>query len=90
MTSRQKPMAITVEDCDKMIAACKKAKRMLGVGYRLHYEPYHLEITRLGQQKTHGNIKNMSAGFAFNASKGMWRLDKAVHFQMVSRGNLDF
>lgn len=74
----EKPMAITVEDCDKMIAACKKAKRMLGVGYRLHYDPYHLEITRLGQQKTHGNIKNMSAGFAFNASKGMWRLDKAM------------
>lgn len=74
----EKPMAITVEDCDMMIAACKKADRKLGVGYRLHYDPYHLEMTRLGQQKIHGNIKNMSAGFAFNASKGMWRLDKTM------------
>lgn len=74
----EKPMAITVEECDKMIAACKKADRMLGVGYRLHYDPYHLEMMRLGQQKIHGNIKSMSAGFAFNAHKGQWRLDKAM------------
>ncbi|WP_407427382.1 Gfo/Idh/MocA family protein [Arcticibacter sp.] len=74
----EKPMAITVDECDKMIAACKKADRKLGVGYRLHYDPYHLEMMRLGQQKAHGNIRSMSAGFAFNAHKGMWRLDKAM------------
>ena len=74
----EKPMAITVDECDKMIAACKKADRKLGVGYRLHYDPYHLEMMRLGQQKVHGNIRSMSAGFAFNAHKGMWRLDKAM------------
>ena len=74
----EKPMAITVVECDKMIAACKKAGRMLGVGYRLHYDPYHLEMMRLGQQKIYGTIKTMSAGFAFNASKGIWRLDKTM------------
>ena len=74
----EKPMAITVDECDKMIAACKKADRKLGVGYRLHYDPYHLEMIRLGQQKIHGNIMSMSAAFAFNAQKGIWRLDKAM------------
>jgi len=74
----EKPMAITVDECDKMIAACKKADRKLGVGYRLHHDPYHLEMMRLGQQKIHGNIKTMSAGFAFNAQKGIWRLDKTM------------
>jgi AraC-like DNA-binding protein len=40
-------MAITVEDCDKMIAACKEAGKMLSVGYRLHFEPYNLEMARI-------------------------------------------
>src|SRR6187401_1947975 len=49
----EKPMAITVEDCDRMIAACKKAGKMLSIGYRLHFDPYHLEITRLGTRKVY-------------------------------------
>jgi predicted dehydrogenase len=39
----EKPMAITVEDCDKMITACKEAGKLLSIGYRLHFEPYNLE-----------------------------------------------
>ena len=74
----EKPMAITVDECEKMIAACKKRDRALGIGYRLHYDPYHLEMMRVGQQKGYGNIKSISAGFAFNAPKGIWRLDKSM------------
>src|SRR6185503_7876054 len=44
----EKPMALSVEDCDAMIAACKKAGKMLSIGYRLHFEPYNLEMVRLG------------------------------------------
>jgi predicted dehydrogenase len=74
----EKPMAITVEDCDKMIAACKKAGKMLSIGYRLHFDPYNLEMTRLGTKKVFGEIKKLSAGFGFNAQKGIWRLDKKM------------
>ena len=74
----EKPMAITVEDCDKMIAACKKAGKMLSIGYRLHFDPYHLEMTRLGTKKVFGEIKSLSAGFGFKAQKGIWRLDKKM------------
>lgn len=73
----EKPMALTVEDCDKMIAACKKAKKSLSIGYRLHFEPYNLEMQRLGQQKIYGDIKNIKAGFAFNiGDPTQWRLKK--------------
>jgi predicted dehydrogenase len=74
----EKPMAITVEDCDKMIAACKKAGKMLSIGYRLHFDPYNLEMARLGTKKVFGEIKKLSAGFGFNAQKGIWRLDKKI------------
>lgn len=74
----EKPMAITVEDCDKMIKACKKAGKMLSIGYRLHFDPFHLEMVRLGTQKIYGNIKKMNAGFSFVSPKGVWRLDKKL------------
>jgi predicted dehydrogenase len=75
----EKPMAITVEECDQMIAACKKAGKMLSIGYRLHFEPYNLEMARLGSQKVYGNIKKMSAGFGFPAGDpNQWRLKKAL------------
>src|SRR6185503_4108072 len=61
----EKPMAITVEDCDKMIAACKKAKKHLSIGYRLHFDPYHSEMIRMGTQKVYGEIKKISSSFSF-------------------------
>jgi predicted dehydrogenase len=74
----EKPMAVTVEDCNKMITACKQAGKMLSIGYRLHFDPYHLEMVRLGKEKVYGEIKKMSAAFSFVAQKGIWRLDKKM------------
>lgn len=74
----EKPMAITVEDCDKMIKACKKAGKMLSIGYRLHFDPFHLEMVRLGTQNIYGDIKKMNAGFSFVSPKNVWRLNKKL------------
>jgi predicted dehydrogenase len=74
----EKPMAINVEDCDRMIGACKQAGKMLSIGYRLHFDPYNLEMVRLGTKKVYGELNKMSAGFGFNAQKGIWRLDKKL------------
>ncbi len=72
----EKPMAITVADCDLMIAAAKKANRFLSVGYRLHFEPYNLEMVKLGASKKYGEIKKISGGFGFKAAPNQWRLQK--------------
>ncbi len=75
----EKPMALSVAECDRMIAACKKAGRMLSVGYRLHFEPYNLEMQHLGQNKVYGELKTLSAGFGFNiGDPTQWRLKKAL------------
>jgi len=74
----EKPMAITVEDCDRMIDACKKAGKMLSIGYRLHFEPYNLEMVKLGKEKTFGKLKKLSAGFGFRPPAGVWRLKKEL------------
>jgi predicted dehydrogenase len=75
----EKPMAMNVKECDDMMAACKKAGKMLSIGYRLHFEPYNLEMAKLGTSKTYGNIKKMTAGFGFPAGDpNQWRLKKPL------------
>lgn len=75
----EKPMALSVEDCDRMIAACKKAGKYLSMGYRLHFEPYNLEMIRLGTKKVYGTIKKISAGFGFAiGDPAQWRLKRAL------------
>lgn len=74
----EKPMALTIEECDQMISACNEAGKMLSIGYRLHFDPYHLELARMGQQKIYGNIQKLYAEFCQVAEKGIWRLDKKL------------
>ncbi len=73
----EKPMAVTVEDCDRMIEACRKAGKMLSIGYRLHFEPHHQEVMKYGKEKTFGEIKNIVADHGMSDTKG-WRLDKQL------------
>ena len=75
----EKPMAITVDECDQMISACTKANRMLSIGYRLHFEPYNQEMKRLGQRRVYGDIRSMESGFAFTlGDPNQWRVKKAL------------
>ena len=74
----EKPMAMSVQECDDMIAACKQANRLLSIGYRLHFEPFNREMMRLGQQKVFGAIKTIdgSNGFTRGGNTNVWRLKK--------------
>lgn len=75
----EKPMATTYPDAVEMVDACKKAGVKLSVGYRLHFEPFNLEIMRLGQKEVFGKVIETEAGFAFPLrNKNLWRLDKKM------------
>lgn len=73
----EKPMALTVEECNRMIAACKEAGTMLSVGYRLYFEPHNQEAMRIGQQKIFGNVKLVEAEHGLSEATG-WRLNKTL------------
>ncbi len=74
----EKPMATSSEACMRMIEACKRNQVQLAVGYRLRFEPYHLEIKRLGQEKIYGKIKTIEAsiGYDIKSKKKNWRNDQ--------------
>jgi len=73
----EKPMEISVERCQQMIDAVKKAGKMLGVGYRCQFEPNHLECVRLAKEKVLGEVKIIDANFGFGmGDPTQWRLKR--------------
>lgn len=59
----EKPMAVSVEECERMIAAAEKAGRELGIAYRLHYEPMNRTVMEMCRAKKFGNIKTFTGSF---------------------------
>jgi len=74
----EKPMANTVAECDAMIAACREAKVLLSIGYRLHFDPYHQELMRLARDKDFGAFAKMNGKFAFVMGTPQWRAEQKL------------
>lgn len=75
----EKPMATSVNDCQRMIEACNQAGRKLSIGYRLHFEPHNKEMMRLGRQEVLGPVEQMSGEHSFPLNDpDAWRLDKKL------------
>ena len=74
----EKPMATSVKDCDLMIAACKKAKVQLGIGYRMHFDLFRKELMRLARDQDFGPFMKMSGEFSFVMNQHQWRVEKKL------------
>src|SRR5262245_45782470 len=53
----EKPMAVTVEECRRMIDACRRYRVKLMIAYRLHFEEINLEVIDLVRKGTIGTPK---------------------------------
>lgn len=75
----EKPMAVNAAECREMIEACNNNGVTLSIGYRLNYDPYNIEVMRLGQEKILGDVRHISCGAAFrNSSTDHWKIKKAM------------
>ena len=72
----EKPMAVSPEECQEMIDACKAAGVKLLVGYRMHFEPKTLEVIRMRKAGELGKIRFFQglSGFVSGDPK-QWRRD---------------
>jgi glucose-fructose oxidoreductase len=61
-----------------MIAACRAAKVKFGIGYRVHYDPYHREMVRLSSERELGPFTTMSGEFSFVMGQREFRIDKKL------------
>lgn len=78
----EKPMANSVKECEEMIEACKQAKRLLMIAYRIQYEPMNRQVMQwVRDGKEVGPIKLLEMANCQNQSKqevDQWRHKKAL------------
>ena len=71
-------MANSVADCDAMISACAKSNVKLSIGYRLQFDPHHIELDRLAREKDFGVLSRMSGEHSWIFYERAWRIEKAL------------
>ncbi|GAC1494242.1 MAG: Gfo/Idh/MocA family oxidoreductase [Flavisolibacter sp.] len=72
----EKPMAVTANQGQQMIEACKKANVKLLVGYRMHFEPKTLEIIRMRREGELGKVMFFQGLCGFKiGDPHQWRLN---------------
>ena len=75
----EKPMEVSTERCEAMIAACRTAGRQLAIAYRLQFEPHTQECVRLAREKVFGGVRLIEASFGFPiGDPAQWRLDREL------------
>ncbi len=75
----EKPMSVSVKEAEEMVQACKNAGVQLGIGYRLHFEPFTQEVMRLSQKKVLGDVRFVQTNFGFSiGNPTQWRLKKEL------------
>ena len=60
----EKPMAVTVEECEQMIDACRENGVKLMIAYRLHFEEINLKAVDLVRRGRIGEPKFFNSSFA--------------------------
>jgi len=74
----EKPMAVSVAECEAMIAACRKAGTKLMIGYRSRFEPYNRLAIELARSGHVGPTRLITAEHGFPAGPNQWRLDRPL------------
>jgi predicted dehydrogenase len=75
----EKPMAISVRECEEMIDACKRANRKLMIGYRSRFQAHNVEAIRIARSGELGPLRTITSEHGFNAGDPtQWRLNKAL------------
>ncbi|NJL84203.1 MAG: Gfo/Idh/MocA family oxidoreductase [Chloroflexaceae bacterium] len=59
----EKPMAMTVAECEQMIQACDRHSVKLMIAYRLHFEPANLQAVKIAHSGQIGDVRLFNSVF---------------------------
>jgi predicted dehydrogenase len=74
----EKPMAVTVDECQAMIDACREHQVKLMIAYRLHFEEINLGVIDLVRKGRIGSPKFFNSSFALTVRGRNIRTKKAL------------
>ena len=74
----EKPMAVTVDECQTMIDACREHHVKLMIAYRLHFEEINLGVIDLVRKGRIGRPKFFNSSFAMTVREDNIRTEKAL------------
>jgi predicted dehydrogenase len=76
----EKPIAMNVEEGEKLLEAFKKAGKLLCVGYMMKYHNLHEKAKEIVKADGIGSVNNVRAQFScwYPDIKGAWRQQKAL------------
>jgi glucose-fructose oxidoreductase len=78
----EKPMALSSAECERMIAASRRANRKLMIAYRCHFEPHNLQAMELMARNALGQLRLIRTEQSYrlgptNPSEN-WRVNRAL------------
>jgi len=74
----EKPMAVTVDECRRMVRACRDHRVKLMIAYRLHFEEINLRAVDLVRRGRIGDPKFFNSSFAMTVRRGDIRTRKEM------------
>jgi predicted dehydrogenase len=74
----EKPMAVTVDECQAMIDACREHRVKLMIAYRLHFEEINLGVIDLVRRGRIGNPKFFNSSFSMTVRDNDIRTEKEL------------
>jgi glucose-fructose oxidoreductase len=75
----EKPMALTVRECEAAIRACKSNNVSLAIGYRMQHEVNTQAIINFGRSGTYGKINHVVASAGYRDGRtDHWKQRKAM------------
>jgi predicted dehydrogenase len=73
----EKPMAVTVQECQRMIAACRRTRVKLMIAYRLHFEALNISAMEAARGGQLGQLKFFASSFSMTVRRGDIRTKRA-------------
>jgi glucose-fructose oxidoreductase len=74
----EKPLATSVEDCERMIDACERNGVLLMTAYRLHFERCNLEVADIVRRQRIGEARYFDSQFSMQVKAGNIRTDREL------------